>query len=111
MISSIFCGLLYWQVSRLVALENAVNVTCSAPILIEQISSVRDKTAVGDKGALDISQYPLSPGHPLGLFFAPIPALRRVILTEMLGEPIQFPAESAIRSWKAFSLKQGAGRS
>ena len=37
----------------------------------------------------------------------------RVILTEMQGEPIQFPAEShcAIRSWKGFSLKQRAGRS
>ena len=51
-----FRGLLYRQVGRLLALEDAVDVAGRAPILVHPIRPVRDQAAAGDEDTLRVDR-------------------------------------------------------
>ena len=53
---------LHWQVGRLLALENAIHVPCRAPILVDDIGSVRNQATGADEVAerIDRRQFVLS---------------------------------------------------
>ena len=49
------CGWrLHRQVGRLLTLQDAINVAGGAPILVGQISSIRDQTAASDEQPIEI---------------------------------------------------------
>src|SRR5262249_8132662 len=52
-----------WQVGRLLALEDAINVAGRLPILVQEIGPVRNKAAAGDVEALRIDSRQSMPGR------------------------------------------------
>ena len=59
----VFGRRLYWQVGRLLTLEDAVNIAGRAPELVEVISAIRDQAAGGDEEAFVIDRGQLVPGR------------------------------------------------
>jgi hypothetical protein len=52
-----------WQVSRLLTLENAIDVTSRAPVLVVKIRPIGDQAAAGDEEALEVDRGQLVPGR------------------------------------------------
>ena len=55
---------LHRQVGRLLALEDAVNVAGCAPVLVDEIRSIRDQAAAGDEEAFDSKPRAACAGPP-----------------------------------------------
>ena len=49
-------GVLHRQISRLLALENAIDVAGREPLLVYQVSPVRDQATAGDEMTLEIDR-------------------------------------------------------
>src|SRR5262249_40646114 len=54
---------LHRQVGRFLALEDAIDVSCRASVLIDRISSIRNQAAAGDKTTLEENRRQLVPGR------------------------------------------------
>src|SRR5215471_17626606 len=52
----VFGRRLHWQISGLLALENAIYVTGSAPVLVEEIRPIGGQAASGNKGAIVVDR-------------------------------------------------------
>src|SRR5262245_47250299 len=52
----VLCWRLHWQIGRLLALENAIDVTGRAPVLVDVIRSIGDQTTGGDKEAFVVDR-------------------------------------------------------
>ena len=45
---------LHWQISRLLALENAIDVTSCEPVLVNQVGPIRGKSASSDEDTIEV---------------------------------------------------------
>ena len=54
---------MHWQVGRLLALENAIDIAGSTPELIDYISPIGDQAAAGDKEAFEVDRGQFVPGR------------------------------------------------
>src|SRR5215831_6110707 len=54
---------LHWQIGWLLALEDMVNVTSRAAVLIDNIGSIGDQPAAGDEETLPVDRGQLVPGR------------------------------------------------
>ena len=52
---------MHWQIGRLLAFEDAVDVAGRAPVLVDPISPIGNQAAGGDEGTLEVDRRQLVP--------------------------------------------------